>query len=80
MENNEIEIYNQLLIEVRKYGYKIHDYNELMHYPIKNKDSWLIKRLTEYLTLFREYNNKDYIIRCLTKKGLYSVTALLIRN
>lgn len=80
MENRERDIYVKLVEEVQELGVCIHDYNDLMEYPIKDKQKDLIDTLLKYISTFEEYNNKGYIVRCLTKKGLFSVTERLLEE
>ncbi|MCM1508664.1 MAG: hypothetical protein NC177_16275 [Ruminococcus flavefaciens] len=74
---NDITLINQLVNWFCDKGYQVINYTDIIKIKYDDSD---INVLKEILSKLNDINYKKFIIRCLTKKKLYSITVSLIEE
>lgn len=69
---------SNFLKELNLYGYSFEKFNDVK--SIYNEDKILIPVLIKYLDESEDFEDKEYLVRCLTKKGYTEVTNKLLNE
>lgn len=66
----------KFLMELNSYGYRFRDFNEVK--LIYKDDKVLIPVILKYLDSISDFSDKEYLVRCITKKGYFEATEKLL--